>query len=214
MSEFLPEIIVHLDSPRVDLRTEAAVALLHLVDRDATIEIGADGLSKIFACFMDENSDLSSASSALLTNLLAGMSDVITAVDPVMAFQQCVKKVKKGTVHTNTFLMFLSNLTLNEPNCTTIFESDDAVVSIRDLLELFLDYNPQSIEFDGITNFDDFDVYQHAGSFICNMSRLEPFRNLICGMEHPYLPKFFDQVRSLAGLLLVAAAQISASLFR
>lgn len=195
MAEFLPEIIVHLDSDRVDLRTEAATALIHLVDRDETTEIEADGIEKIFRCFLDANNDLSSVSAALMTNLLAGKSDVVGSIDVVTAFHHSAELVKKDSMHTNTFLMFLSNLTIEETVCSTIMDSEGSIELLRYFLDLFVNYNPQAVEFDGITNFDEFDVYQHAGSFLCNMSRLEKFRSVICNMEQPFLPQFFDQVR-------------------
>jgi hypothetical protein len=195
MSEYLAEVIVHLDSERLDLRTEAATALIHILDRDASLEIDSDGLAKIFRCFLDTNNDLSSVAAALLTNLLAGTSDVLSAIDTSAAFAHCVTMVKKDTIHTNTFLMFLSNMTIDEAVCSAVFAPPEAVEPLRYLLDLFLTYNPQAVEFDGMKTFDEFDIYQHAGSFICNMCRLESFRRLLSNMEHPYLGQFFDQVR-------------------
>lgn len=195
MAEFVGEIICHLDSDRTDLRVEAVMALVHLVDQDESIQFDSVGLEKIYNCLASADIELSAAAAALLTNLLAVRAELITDIGMInKIFSICMDRIQRDAIHTNTFCMLLSNLTVNEAACSAVLADDAAGDKIRSLVELFAQYNPQAVEFEGIANFDEFDIYQHVGSFICNMSRLEDFRNILTTLEYDYLPRLFNQV--------------------
>ena len=92
--------------------------------------------------------------------------------------------------------IILSNLTINEDNCSVLLEND-----FEYLIEKFLVHNPQkenqSLDYSKDEVVAQADPWAHVGSIICNVCRLAEGRKVILKISSGYIPRIVSQLRSL-----------------
>lgn len=199
MAEFLPEIISHLDNANADVRCEAVKALIQIVEMDPETVKSLDNSSivKVAAFALEKNTELSGAAAAFLTNIVAADVSLASLVDVKATFDVIGDRIKGGSSNTNTFLMYLSNLTIDEAICEKLMSASKYEQHIVFLLEAFLRYNPAIVELEpemDADHFDQLDRFQHVASLLCNLVRLEAFRKFFLRVEPNYFPRMFNQV--------------------
>jgi hypothetical protein len=204
MSEFLPEIIAHLDNPNLDVRCEAVKALIQIVEMDPENAklLENSSIKKVAGFALEKHSELAGAAAALLTNLLASDVSLASLVDVQTTFDIIGDRIKSGSPNTNTFLMYLSNLTIEEAICEKVLSASKYEPHIVFLLEAFLRYNPAIVELEPemdaeyFGELDSRNRFQHVASLLCNLVRLEVFRKFFLRVEPNYFPRLFNQVTS------------------
>ena len=198
MAEFLPEILVHLDGSNPDLIAEATRALVQILHHDESIVLDAATRFKIQRGVIHSNMDIASSSAALLTNIIALHPELAKDVDIAAIFGRTIQICNSDKSQSNTFLMLLSNLTLDEEIADKLVRCAAFATVMPSLVELFLSYMPQAVETEDATDFDYIDCYQYAGSLICNLSRVAEFRKFLLNISSDYYPRLFSQVNVLS----------------
>ena len=197
MAEFIDEIASHLDGTSAAIMTEALTALLHVTESDPSIVLDKNILLKVERCLSSHIVPIMEAAAVLLTNNIASNTDLVLELNSAAIFERTISIIRENTSLINTFMMLLSNVTISEASCEKIFSSESFQSNYVSLIDNFINYNPQAVETDGMTEFSQIDKYQYLGSFICNMTRIVGFRRILLRLDGNYVPGLLTQVRAV-----------------
>mmetsp|Transcript_9046 Transcript_9046/g.13594 ORF Transcript_9046/g.13594 Transcript_9046/m.13594 type:complete len:383 (-) Transcript_9046:52-1200(-) len=193
MTSPLTEIFPFLDSDDSNVKSQALTILASVVNETNSSEFcQSNYISKILDCF--NNSELCIQTATLLTNIVAcgGEFDGKITIEKVMEILS--RDLNNESI--DIYLMLLTNLTTSEDISDKFISTCNKHAPIlQQMIDKFLDYNPQLVEGPGV-EFSEIDKWQHFASILCNICRLENGRTLLLDRSTDNMSRLTRQIRS------------------